>query len=299
MDRLDAMAAFVAVADLRGFTHAARRLHLSPPTVTRLVAALEERLSIRLLQRTTRSVTLTDAGTRYLERARRILSEVDEVEGAARSERSEPTGRFVITAPNLFGRLHVAPLLSAFLARHPNVVGELILSDRNMSLVEDGIDMAVRIGVLADSELVARKVGATRRVVVASPAYLARRKRPRTPRDVGAHDVVQFTGLTPTPEWRFPGKGRASRVALAPRFVTNSVDAAIQHAELGGGLTMLLAYQVEEAVRAGRLAIVLAKHEPPLLPIHLVYPSTRLLSAKVRTFVDLAIATCDWHFLAR
>jgi DNA-binding transcriptional LysR family regulator len=297
MDRIQAMNVFVAVADLRGFAPAARRLKLSPSAVTRHVAALEEHLGTRLLQRTTRSVTLTDAGARYLERARRIMTDVAEAEGLAQAERTIPTGRLVVAAPNVFGRLHVAPLVSAFFARYPAVTGELILADRVSNLVDEGLDVAVRIGVLDDASHVARNVGATRRVVVASPAYLARRKRPRSPGDLGKHEILQFTGIAPTPEWRFTHDGQESRVHFAPRYVTNSADAAIGHAELGGGLTMVLAYQVVEAVFAGRLRIVLAQHEPPPLPIHVVYPSTRLLSAKVRAFVDLVASTCDWRFV--
>lgn len=297
MDRLDAMAAFVAVADLRSFTGAAQRLGVSPPVVTRLVAALEGRLAIRLLQRTTRSVRLTDGGTRYIERARRILADVAEAERAAQSEHTEPTGRFTLTASNLFGRLHVTPVLSRFLQRHPKVVAELILSDRNLNLVDEGIDLAVRIGLLGDSDLVTRRVGATRRVVVAAPAYLARHRRLRAPADVAAHQVVQFTGLTPRPEWRFFSSASDTPVPFTPAFVTNSIDAAIHETERGRGLSMLLAYQVAPAVRRGRLRVVLAKFEPPPLPIHLAYPSKRLLSAKVRAFVDLVATTCDWQFV--
>lgn len=297
MDRLEAMSVFVAVADLRGFAPAARRLRLSPSAVTRLVAALEERLGTRLLQRTTRSVALTDAGARYLERARRILADVAEAEDAAQAERTVPTGRFSLAAPSVFGRLHVAPLLSAFLARHPAVLGELTLADRLANLVEEGIDAAVRIGLLEDSSLVAVSVGATRRLVVAAPKYLARHKKPRSPDDVAGHAILQCTSLNPTPEWHFAHDGRESRVAFVPRYVTNSVDAAIGHAELGGGLTMVLAYQVIEAVRAGRLRVVLAEFEPAPLPIHVVYPTTRLLSAKVRAFIDLVRSTCDWRFV--
>lgn len=297
MDRLDAMAAFVAVADLRGFAPAARRLGLSPSGVTRLVAALEERLAIRLLQRTTRQVTLTDAGGRYLERARTILAAVEEAEGSAQAERTEPTGRLVVAAPGLFGRLHVAPLMSAYLARYPGVAGELTLADRIINLVEDGVDLAVRIGVLSDSSLVARKIGETRRVVVAAPDYLAGRPPLAAPEDIAAHAVIQFTGMQSASEWRFFAGDRPQIVALNPSFVTNSADAAIAHAERGGGLTMVLAYQVADAVRAGRLAVVLPALEPPPLPIHLVYPSTRLLSAKVRAFVELALATSRWHFV--
>lgn len=296
MDRIEAMGVFVAVADHHGFAPAARRLGLSPSAVTRLVAALEERLGTRLLQRTTRSVTLTDAGTRYLERARRILSDIEEAEGAAQAERREPTGRLVVTASNLFGRMSVAPVMSAYLARYPGVVGELILADRVVNLVEEGIDVAVRIGVLSDSSQHARRVGETRRVVVGSPAYLARRGSPRTPEELAEHAVIQFTGLHPAPEWRFFGAEQARTIALSPAFVTNSADAALGHAERDGGLAMVLAYQVVAAVRAGRLAVVLPDFEPPPLPIHLVYPSARLLSAKVRAFVELVVETCDWRF---
>ena len=181
MDRIDAMQAFVAVADLRGFAPAARKLGLSPPAVTRLIAALEERLGARLLQRTTRSVALTDAGARYLERIRRILADVEEAELTAEGERIRPSGRLVVSAPVGFGRLHVSPMMSAYLKRHPEVSAELRLEDRVVSLVEDGIDLAVRIGHLADSSLVARQVGEMRRVVVASPAYLKRHGEPKTP----------------------------------------------------------------------------------------------------------------------
>jgi DNA-binding transcriptional LysR family regulator len=297
MDRLEAMNAFVAVAELSGFAAASRRLGMSASGVTRLVAALEERLGTRLLQRTTRQVTLTDAGARYLERARRILADVSEAESVAQAERTVPSGRLVVTAPNMFGRLHVAPLVCAYLNKHTGVTAELTLTDRVVNLVEDGVDIAVRIGALEDSSHVARGVGATRRVVVAAPKYLKRHKAPATPDAIAKHDIIQFTALNPTPEWRFVRDGSEQRVPLVPGFVTNSADAAIGHAELGGGLAMVLAYQVADAVRAGRLSVVLADFEPAPLPIHLVYSSTRLLSAKVRAFVTLATATCDWRFV--
>jgi DNA-binding transcriptional LysR family regulator len=297
VDRFDAMSAFVTVAELRGFAPAARKLGLSPSAVTRLVAALEERLSIRLLQRTTRSVRLTDAGARYLESARRILAAVDEAEGAARAQRSEPMGRFVVTAPSAFGRREVAPLMCDFLARFPAVLGELTLADRLVSLIDEGIDLAVRIGRLDDSSLRARPAGKTRRVVVGSPDYLARRKRPRTPGDLASHALIQFSSLTPAPEWSFTRDGVEERVTIRPRLVTNSADAAVAHAERGGGLTMVLGYQVRDAIRAGKLDVVLAKYEPPPLPIHLVHPASRLVSANVRAFIDLAVETRAWNFV--
>jgi len=292
MDRIDAMAAFVAVADLEGFAPAARKLGLSPSNVTRLIAALEDRLGARLLQRTTRSVTLTDVGARYLERARRILADVEEAEISAQAERTEPSGRLIVSAPIGFGRLHVSPVMSAYLQRYPGVSGELRLSDRMINLVEDGVDLAVRIGHLADSSLVARNVGDMRRIVVASPDYLRQRGEPTNPAAVASHDTIQFGAA----DWHFVEHGRETRVACTPRFTTNSADAAIWHAEQGGGLTRLLAYQAAGAIRAGRLAIVLAKFEQPPLPIHIVYPTSRLLSAKVRTFVDLVIEVSDWRF---
>ena len=296
MDRIDAMQAFVAVADLQGFAPAARKLGLSPSGVTRLIAALEQRLGARLLQRTTRSVTLTDIGTRYLERARRILADVEEAEGSAQDERTRPSGRLVVSAPVGFGRLHVSPVMSAYLKRYPEVSAELRLADRMVNPVEDGIDLAVRIGHLADSSLVARHVGEMRRIVVASSGYLQQHGEPSTPETVVSHETIQFGAMTASPDWRFVEDGREIRVACTPRFTTNSADAAIQYAEQGGGLTRVLAYQAAAAIKGGRLRVVLAQFEQPPLPIHIVYPTSRLLSAKVRTFIDLVIELSDWHF---
>jgi DNA-binding transcriptional LysR family regulator len=296
MDRIDAMQAFVAVADLRGFAPAARKLGLSPSGVTRLIAALEDRLGARLLQRTTRQVALTDVGARYLERARRILADVEEAEGAAEGERTKPSGRLVVSAPIGFGRLHVSPVMSAYLKLYPEVSCELRLSDRMINLVEDGVDLAVRIGHLPDSTLVARHVGEMRRIVVASSGYLRERGEPKRPEAIASHETIQFGATAASPEWQFVEAGRDIRVACTPRLTTNSADAAIQYAERGGGLTRVLAYQAADAIKRGRLKVVLEKFEPPPLPIHIVYPTSRLLSAKVRTFIDLVAETSDWHF---
>src|SRR3984957_3116185 len=296
MDRIEAMQAFVAVADLRGFAPAGRKLGISPSGVTRLVAALEDRLGARLLQRTTRSVTLTDVGTRYLVRARRILADVEEAEGSTQDERTRPSGRLAVSAPVGFGRLHVSPVMSAYLTRFPEVSGELRLSDRTVNLVEEGVDLAVRIGHLADSTLVARHVGEMRRIVVASSGYLEAHGEPKTPEAVASHETIQFGATAAPPDWRFVGDGSEVRVTPAPRFITNSSDAAIQYAEAGGGLTRVMFYQAADALRGGRLRSVLAKFEQPPLPIHLVYPTSRLLSAKVRTFIDLVTEISDWHF---
>ncbi|WP_291863611.1 LysR family transcriptional regulator [Bradyrhizobium sp.] len=296
MDRIDAMQAFVAVADLRGFAPAARKLGLSPSGLTRLIAALEDRLGARLLQRTTRSVTLTDVGARYLERIRTILADVEEAEGSVEGERTRPSGRLTVSAPVGFGRLHVSPVMSAYLMRYSDVAGELRLSDRMINLVEDGVDLAIRIGHLADSSLVARQVGEMRRIVVASVGYLKAHGEPKTPNAVASHATIQFGAMTAPPGWRFVEAGRDVRVPCTPRLLTNSADAAIQHAEQGGGLTQVLAYQAAAAIKAGRLQIVLARFEAPPLPIHIVFPTSRLLSAKVRSFIDLVIEQSNWHF---
>jgi DNA-binding transcriptional LysR family regulator len=296
MDRIEAMQTFVTVADLQGFAPAARKLGLSPPAVTRLIAALEERLGTRLLQRTTRKVALTDAGARYLERARRILVDIEEAELAAESERTRPAGRLVVSAPVGFGRLHVSPVMSAYLRRYGDVAGELRLEDRIVNLVEDGVDLAVRIGHLPDSSLVARQVGEMRRIVVASPAYLKARGEPKTPEAIKDHQIIQFGGSALTADWRFARDGEELRIAVAPRFTSNVADAAIQHAMAGGGLTRVLAYQAADAIRRGQLKLVLRKFELPPLPVQIVYPNSRLLSAKVRAFIDLVLETADWKF---
>ncbi|MBM4362164.1 MAG: LysR family transcriptional regulator [Deltaproteobacteria bacterium] len=296
MDRLQTIQAFVTVAELHGFAPAARKLGVSPSAVTRSVAALEARLGIRLLQRTTRSVALTDAGARYFERARRIVLDVDEAESAAQAERVEPMGRFVVSAPLVFGRLHVAKVMCAYLARHRGVTGELMLADRLVNLVDEGVDLAVRIGQLEDASMVVRRVGETRRVIVASPGYFAGRKRPRTPGDLEGHDVVQCTSTQPVPEWSFETPHGRVQVPFVPHFATNSVDAALGHVSLGFGMTMVLAYQVEALVDAGTLEVVLPEIEMPLLPIQLVYATRRHLSANVRAFVEQVTTTCAWSF---
>lgn len=297
MDRIEAMSAFVAVADLRGFAQAARQLKMSPSAITRLVAALEDHLSIRLLHRTTRSVALTDAGARYLPSAREIIESVRQAEATARAHRSTPSGRFVVSAPLVFGRREVAPFFSEYVARFPDVKGELVLSDRIANLVEEGIDAAVRIGALDDSSVRIRTVGATRRVLVASRTYLAAHKRPRTPKDLGDHALIHVTPLAPLPEWRFFRAKRRERVAIRPAFVTNSADAAIVHARSGGGIAMVLSYQVSDLVRAGELVILLAKYEPRVLPINIAYAATREPSANVRTFIDMAVSSRSWKFV--
>lgn len=293
MDRLTAMAVYAAVCDANSFAGAARRLGLSPPAVTRTVVALESHLGVRLLQRTTRSLHLTEAGTRYLEHVRRVLTEVDTAEEIARGEQERPRGRLVISAPLIFGRMHVAALVRRYLTTYPDVIAELQLNDRNVNLVEEGVDVAIRMGALDDSSLVARRLGTTRRVVVASPAYLAARGRPTTPADVEAHDTISFGPTHASGDWLFVDPQESSRelrIAITPRLATNSGDAAIDYAREGGGLVRALHYQVAPHIAAGELEIVLPDFERAPSPIHALYPSARLLPARVRAFVELALA---------
>jgi DNA-binding transcriptional LysR family regulator len=295
MDRFDAMTAFVAVCETQSLTAAARRLGLSPSVMSRQIAALEARLGTRLFQRTTRQISLTEAGARYLERTRRILGDLDEAERAAQSDRAEPSGRLSVTAPLIFGRLHVAPLLARFVQRHPKVSVELALSDRFVNLVEEGHDLAIRIGHLPDSQLIARRFGETRRALVASPAYLAKAGIPQHPNDLAGHDTIAFMPGTPPFDWHFSEAGGDLKVSLAPRFLTNSGDTAIALALDGVGIARVLYYQVRDGVSQGRLVEVLAPFAPEPMPIHAVYPSARFLSGKVRAFVELMAEVADWR----
>ena len=301
-DRLDAMQAFAAVCDLHGFAPAARRLGVAPSVVTRLVAGLEARLGVRLLQRTTRSLRLTEAGERFLHRAQAILADVEEAEAAAQDAQAQPIGRLTVAAPLLFGRMHVAPVVSRFLAAHPQASAELRLSDRFCNLVEDGVDVAVRIGALASSGLVARRLGQTRRMLAASPAYLAAHGGPPgTPADLARHTLISFQAMAPGREWVFRGPdGAALPVVVEPRFATDNADVALAHAAAGGGITELLCYQVDAALRSGALVEVLGAFAPPPVPIQAVFPTARLLSRKVRVFLDmLEQAAAGWTFLGQ
>ncbi len=297
MDRFQALTAFVSVADKDGFAAAARSLGVSASAVTRLVTALEEHLGISLFQRTTRSVHLTDAGRRFLERARHILSDLQEAELLAENERGVPSGRLAMSAPLMFGRLHVGPLICTFMNRYPSLQIDLQLADRFASLIEEGIDVALRIGHMADSSLVVRRMGATRRVVVAAPDYLVSAGRPITPHELAAHRIISCTAITQERHWRFSDKGRDITADVHPSYVTNSAEAALWHAARQGGLVQVLGYQAIDQIRAGALEVVLADYEPKPLPIQFAYPAARLLSAKTRALIDLAKETVDWNFV--
>lgn len=289
MDRLRLMEIFIAVNDAGSFAAAAVRLRISPPAVTRAVSALEDRLGVRLLNRTTRSLSLTEAGARYLESARRLVAEFETAERAAGGEAATPTGHLTVAASVTFGRMHVAPVLAEFLRAEPHVTASLLMADRVVNLVEEGIDVAVRIAALPESSLVARRIGETRRLLVASPGYIARRGAPARPEALPLHDVIAFTGLMPAREWRHLREdGSADTVALAPRLEVNDAAAALAAAERGDGITVALCYMAAPLLADGRLVVVLERFTPPAVPIQLVYPQARLLASKIRAFIDFA-----------
>lgn len=288
MDRLRELEVFVAVADAGSFAKAGSRLRLSPPAVTRAVSALEDRLGARVFNRTTRSLNITDVGQRFLESARRILSDLDAAEKEAVGESAAPHGHLTMTASVTFGRSALAPVVCDFLNHYPRVSVSVLLLDRVANLVEEGIDLAVRIGPLPDSSLVAKKIGTVRRILVASPDYLARRGVPRTPTELRLHSMIAFTGLMPNREWRFAdGKGGSS-VSFTPRLEINDAVASIAAAEMGDGITVALSYMVADKIRDGRLVPVLDSVTPPPVPVHLVHPQNRLISPKLRAFLDFA-----------
>ncbi|MCP1550426.1 MULTISPECIES: LysR family transcriptional regulator [Methylorubrum] len=289
MDRLQGMRVFVRVAESGGFAGAGRALAVSPAAVTRAVAALEAMIGARLFIRTTRSVKLTEAGGRYLEDCRRILAEIAEAEATAAGSAATPSGVLTLTAPVQFGRLYVLPVATDYLARHPAVAVRALFLDRIVNLIEEGIDVGVRIGHLADSGLTATRVGSVRRVVCAAPSYLERYGVPQTPRDLRDHAVIGSSNPGALPEWRF-GPERRSTVNVHPRLVCNTVDAALAAALDGWGIARLLSYQVAAAVAEGRLRILLGEDEEAPVPIHVVSPEGRRAPAKTRAFVDLAAA---------
>ena len=286
MDRLGAMRVFVSVAKLGSFTEAARRLQLSPSVVTRSIAQLEDQLGLTLLLRTTRSLRLTERGTLYLESCQQILQDVDSAERRVRGESAEPRGTLKIAAPVVFGRLHVLPIVNRVLHQHHQLAVQLTLSDRNIHLVEEGVDVAVRIGELADSSLIAVKRGAVSRVVVAGPGYLKKRGIPKSPAELADHDIIAFEGIGAADQWRFHPGGKPVR--LEPRLIVNSIDASIAAAEADIGITRALSYQVRAPVIAGRLTPMLQKFAPPPAPVNAIYPARRTASANVAMFVKTA-----------
>lgn len=285
MDRLESMSVFVAVVAAGSFSAASRQLRMPLPTVSRKVAEIESHLQAQLLVRSTRKLALTEAGQAYVEDCKRILDAVTEAERGASGQYNAPQGELTITAPIVFGRLHVVPAVTAFLRAYARVDVRLLLIDRPLNLVDDHVDLAVRIGPLPDSRLVASKVGQIRRVVCASPAYLQQRGTPRTPQDLLKHDCVTFAGLTDAGSWAFRDH---ETVRVHSRLTTSTAEGAIDATLAGIGLTCTLSYQIAAAVRAGQLAIVLRKFEPPPLPVSLIYVRESRITAKLRAFIDYA-----------
>lgn len=285
MDRFEALSAFVAVADRRGFTAAARALDSSPPAMTRAVAALERHLGVTLFHRSTRAVSLTEEGSAFLDRARRILLDLREAEQVVTGGRSVPRGQLHVTAPVVFGRLHVLPAIVELLARHEGLSARMMLLDRNVRIVEEGIDVAVRIGPLVDSALRAVAIGSVRQAIVASPTYLARHGIPSAPVELVGHACIVGSGARVGSAWRFGPEGDRI-VEIVPRLAIDTIDAAIAAAEAGLGLANVLSYQSTDAIAAGRLVEVLAEHAPPPVPVSLVHDAARAAMPAVRAFID-------------
>ena len=288
MDRLEAMSILREAVDAGSLSAAGRRLGVPLATVSRKVSELERHLGTRLLNRSSRKLTLTDAGRSYVVACKRILEDVAEAERMASGEYSAPKGNLTLSAPIVFGRLHVLPIVMAFLKHHPDIDIRLVLADRVVDLYEDHVDLAIRIGDLPDSSLVAVRVGSIRRVVCGSPAYFAGRGTPQHPSELSAHDCVSFEGLMASDFWSFRVGKSDTPVAIHSRLVVNTAEAAIDAAVAGVGITRVLSYQVASATKAGALAVVLEAFEPAPVPVNLVHAGQGLLPLKLRAFIDFA-----------
>ncbi len=293
MDRLEAMAILLRVVERGSFTAASRELRLPLATVSRKVGELETHLGTRLLARTTRRLSLTDAGATYIAAAKRILEDVDETEKAAAGEFNAPRGELVLTAPVLLGRLHVLPVVAAFLAAYPEINVRLLLSDRNLHLIEDQVDIATRIGALPDSDLSATRIGSMRTVVCASPKLLAAHGIPKSPADLTRVPCVNFNALSSSATWRFSKKreAKALDIPITTRLAVSTAEAAVSAAIASVGVTRVLHYQCADAVRDGSLRIVLERYEIEPLPVHVLHARRTTLPTKTRVFLDFAVAS--------
>jgi DNA-binding transcriptional LysR family regulator len=287
MDRWQAMGIFVKVAETASFAEAARQLHMSAPAVTRAIATLEEMIGARLFVRTTRSVKLTEGGARYLDDCRRILADIVEAEAAAGGSYATPTGTLAVTASLCFGQMHVLPIVMEYLNLYPTMSVRTLFIDRPVNLIEEGIDVAIRIGRLPDSGFTAIRVGTVRRVVCGSPAYFEKHGVPAAPADLRDHRIAASISAWASPDWRF---GQDQRVTVRPTLQCNTNEAVISAAVAGWGLTRVLHYQIGPGLMAGSLQIVLSEYEEEPLPIHVLHPEGRHAPAKVRAFVDMAVA---------
>jgi DNA-binding transcriptional LysR family regulator len=287
MDRLRAMQTFVRIVDGGSLSAAARSLGVSLPAVVRTLAALEEHLGTRLLNRTTRRISLTDDGHQYYERSRQIAADLEDAELSVSAGRRNPAGTLSITAPVVYGRLKIVPLLAEYRRRFPDVAVRLLLLDRNVNLIEEGLDLAIRIGALADSSLVALELSRVRRVVFASPGYLRRHGVPSHPRELAKHACLSLGAIAPGDVWQFRERGRALAIKLRPALASNSADAVIAMALAGAGVGTALSYQVDEHLAKRRLQPLLAEFAPPAVPVSALFPHGRLAAAKLREFLAL------------
>jgi molybdate transport repressor ModE-like protein len=296
MDRLDSIGIFVAVAEQGGFVAAARKIGVSPASVSRAIAGLEEVFGQLLFNRTTRALSLTEAGQSLLRSGRRLLADYEDLANGLQNA-AAPKGLLTVTAPVMFGRLHIMPIVQNLLREHPGLDIQLLLHDRIISLVDEGVDVGLRIGDLPDSSLLASRVGAVRRVLVASPAYLASRGEPQNPKELADHAFISTFGGSSAPSHLTLAGDDAEKIYhFRPRLTVNSVDAALEAVAAGFGIARLFSYQVEEGVRQGRLARILRNFEPPPVPIHLLRPADRRPPVKVTLFVETATAALRAKF---
>ena len=288
MDRFQELRVFIAVADYGGLAKAGSVIHSSPPAVTRTLASLEERLGVRLFDRTTRSLRLTEPGMKFLDEARRILGDLETAEQDMAGQSNVVSGNLTLTTSLTFGRAMLQPIVSDFIDANPRITVSLLLFDRVVDLIDEGFDLAVRIANLPDSSLVSRHVGDVRRMLVASPAYLYKHGSPKTPEDLKSHAVIGQTAFTPNRELRYFKAGKPARITLPIRFEINDAHACISAAEQGKGITIALSYMVSDALREGRLVPVLNKFRPPPVPVNLIYAQRRIVAPKIRAFIDFA-----------
>lgn len=289
MDRLHLITVFVAVVDANGFAGGARKLGISPPAVTRAINELETHLGVRLLTRTTRIVRVTESGARYADDCRLILAQLAEADESVTGMQVTPRGHLTITAPVLFGAKFVAPIVTEYLQRNPEVVASCWFLDRVVNMIDEGADVGIRIGELPDSSMQATAVGKVRRVICAAPGYLEQHGVPLTPADLPSHTIVSASAVTPTPEWRLVENGETRIIKVRPRMTTTSNDSALAAALGGFGITRLLSYQVAELLQEGSLKMVLGEFELPDLPVHVVHREGQHASKKARAFIDLVV----------
>jgi DNA-binding transcriptional LysR family regulator len=288
MDRLEAMSIVLAVAEAGSLSAAARRLNTPPATASRKITELEEHLRTKLFDRSARRLTLTDSGVSYVAALKRILADLSEADRAASGEYAAPTGELIVTAPTALGRHYIIPILAEFLRAYPDIDVRLLLTEWRVSLAEDHVDLALRIGVLPDSRLIALRVGTIRRIVCASPAYLEARGTPKTPEDLAGHDCIVYDGFLGPDVWQFVRDGTDLAVTVQPRLVVSNVEAACDAARAGIGLTRAFSYHVKASLDEGTLTTVLDEFQPDTLPVNLVHAAGRFMPIKLRAFLDFA-----------